>query len=322
MAHAAKVLADSISPDGFRLTTLEVTFPRIVLAEKNTHRLFSRNSASSRAIPVERMIKMVQDDPYVPTHWGKNQKGMQADEEFPLADHARLVDRWLAAAQSATNHARLLLGEGVHKQITNRLLEPFMWHTALVTATEWSNWDHLRANKDAHPEIRKLAELMLEVRTMSRPEKLGRDQWHLPLVPDGPELLSTGYDMDALIRISIARCARVSYLTHDGRRDPSDDMKLFDRLLTSGHMSPLEHVARPMSELELDNYHRRIAIFADGTRMPIGYGTAGCVGNTLGGNEIEDIEDEYFCGNFQGWVQMRKLVPGESDVLSYRARAS
>lgn len=293
MTHSAKVLADSISPARVRLTTLEVTFPRIVLAEFNTHRVFSRNSASSRAIPVEKMIKMVEDDPYIPTHWGKNQKGMQAEVELSKDEQATAVSWWLGARSKAMESAKALLAVGVHKQITNRLLEPFMWHTVIVTATEWKNFFNLRCNAMAHPEIRLAADLMRDAMKESTPRPLDYGEWHTPLVgeDEAAQILEeeelrgwTTCDHNMIARVSVGRCARVSYLTHDGKRDPVEDVKLADRLLEAGHMSPFEHVARPMTLEEAAEFD-----------------------HTIG-----------FCGNIRGWVQYRKTIPHEADVLGAR----
>ncbi len=308
MTHAAKILADSLSPDGVRLTTMEVVMPRIVLAEFNTHRLLSRNSASSRAIPVEKMIKMVMGHPYIPTHWGKNQKGMQAEEEVTGDALVNARHRWLEACEKAIVAANRLLDVGIHKQITNRLLEPFMWHTVIVTATAWSNFFNLRCHPMAHPEIKKTAELMRDAMAESTPEKLLHGAWHVPLIRDedvrevavldGDSATLGGDDSPAsgwhrrrwqqLCKISVGRCARVSYLTHDGKRDIGKDIELHDELLKNGHMSPFEHVARPMTPSDLA---RR------------------------GG--LEPLA-ETFSGNFRGWVQYRKTIPNEADILGGR----
>ena len=272
MTHSARVIADSISPDNLRITTLEVVFPRIVLAEFNTHRMFSRNSASSRAIPVEKMIESVSTNPYIPTHWGKNQKGMQADREINEHD-ARIAEViWLDAIRIAIKQARDLLEIGVHKQITNRLLEPFMWHTVIITATEWDNFFHLRCNKDAHPEIRIVAEKMREAIEKSKPQSLDYGDWHLPYSDNRRHAIDGWKD------ISVGRCARVSYLTHTGIRDPEEDIALAQRLLKAGHMSPFEHVAKPITK-EFAEHHG------------------------------------WWCGNFHGWIQYRKEIPMESDIL-------
>jgi thymidylate synthase ThyX len=305
MAHSAKIIADSISPDGVHLTTLEVTFPRIVLAEFNTHRMFSRNSASSRAIPVEKMIRMVYENPYVPTHWGKNQKGMQAEEEIDEAGQRRATKDWLRARDHAVDQARELLDRGVHKQITNRLLEPFMWHTCIVTATEWDNFFHLRRHPAAHPEIRLAAERMFEAMAASEPKSLKYDEWHLPYVI-GVDVEHGAFgsdwkpsDFSYWCKVSVGRCARVSYLTHDGRRDPKEDIRLHDDLLAKGHMSPFEHVARPQNPDET-----------------LQGGLAG--GSLEGCGPYEPMRMIYWCGNFRGWVQYRKLIPNEHDILGAR----
>jgi thymidylate synthase ThyX len=279
MTHAAKVIADSISPDGVRLATLQVTFPRIVLAEINTHRQFSRNSASSRAIPIEKMIRMVQENPYVPMHWGKNQRGMQADEELSELEQRASRAVWQEAMHQALRHAKELAEIGVHKQITNRLLEPFMWHTALISSTEWSNFFSLRCHRDAHPELRRAAELMRDAMERSTPNPLAYGEWHRPLIhADEPPMT-----LEESLKVSVGRCARVSYLTHDGVRDPQADVELCDRLLVSGHLSPAEHVARPLTKW-----------------------TSGA-------------PPQYrFVGNFRGWIQFRKTIPNEHDILGAR----
>jgi len=309
MTYDARILADSISPRGYRLTSFEVTFPRLVLAEFNTHRVFSRNSASSRAIPVAKQLRRVLDEPYVPAEFGTNKPGMQAGS--CLGGHKATVARreWLRARDRAVEHVIGLvahpnfgsddadslqgrvsqleeaLAQGpppeswlnVHKQLVNRLLEPFMWHTLIVTASEWSNFWHLRAHPDAQPEIRQIAELMRRVFDASEPVEIGPEGWHLPLVDD---LIATGtsrLDQLALLQISVGRCARISYLTHDGKRDPVADVRLHDRLLESGHLSPFEHVARPLTNGEL--------------------------------------RDGEWSANFRGWRSYRKDLPGESDPL-------
>jgi len=310
---SAKIICDSVSPAGHRLTTFECVFPRIILAEVNTHKMLSKNSASSRAIPVEKMIARVLEDPYVPTHWGKNQRGMQAEHDVEEAEALLAMLIWRKASTNAIESAKLLLEQGIHKQITNRLLEPFNWHTALVTGTEWSNYFNLRDNKDAHPDFRDLAHAMQELYEKGEPIKRGYQDWHTPLTwdedldvfesvernPSGKKI-----DWDALrCKVSVGRCARVSYLTHDGKRDPQADVELCERLLASGHMSPFEHVARPMTEYELDLF-KQPKIYWDG------------VGWAYAGKE----EDEYthFLGNLNGFVQYRKMIPNEGDILGAR----
>ena len=297
MSFSARLLADSLSPAGIRLTTMELTFPRIILAELNTHRALSRNSASSRAIPVEKMLAAVYEDPYIPTSWGQNQKGMQAGAEVSEGDRERAIEAWLNARDMAVANAQQLLDIGIHKQTTNRLLEPFLWHTAIVTATEWSNLFHLRDNKDAHPEIQRIISMAQTLYEVCKPMAVPYGEWHLPLIDDEDRSVIAGwsegdgqkYQMD-MAKISVARCARVSYLTHDGRRDHAEDLKLHDRLLASGHLSPFEHAARPIDFQEEREYmHRPLA----GSR-PV------------------------WSGNFCGWLQYRKTIPFEHDILGAR----
>jgi thymidylate synthase ThyX len=238
MTYAAKVIADSIA-SGVRLTTMEVTFPRIILAEFNTHRMFSRNSASSRAIPVSKRIDVVRENPYVPEAFLANQKGMQAGGALDEWDNDAARSIWLRARDEAVESATLLAQLGVHKQWANRLLEPFSWTTVVVTATEWENYFNLRISSLAQPEIRRVSELMRDAMAASKPVKKRVGEWHLPYV----QPLEYGSLVD-LRKMSVARCARVSYLTQDGRADPNADIALHDRLASARHMSPFEHVAQ------------------------------------------------------------------------------
>lgn len=247
----AKVLADSVNTNGQRLTTLEVSIPRVVLSEFNTHRAFSRNSASSRAIPITKIIDRVQNDPYIPRLFSLNTNGMSA-KEYISADnqlgYANAVSWWLDGRDDAIRRAHTGLEMGLHKQVVNRLLEPWMWQTIVVSSTDWDNFFNLRLAKDdadnpmADIAIFDAAVQMERVIDESVPTILAWNEWHLPL---------TGFDGDGslttfeLTKVSVARCARVSYLTHDGERDVSADLKLYDRLLESKHLSPFEHVAHP-----------------------------------------------------------------------------
>lgn len=244
MAFAAKILADSISLQGVRITTFELTYPRIIHAEFMTHRMFSRNAASSRAIPVEKLIKKVKEDPFIPEYWGRNQSGMQAEKELDEQEAAIARTYWLQGRDAAVATAENLLKVGLHKQLANRVLEPFQWYTVLATATEYDNFFALRCHRDAQPEIRRVAVLMRAEMKAHTPMLVVDNGWHLPLTPDLDELYAE-FDLEQVKKISAGRCARVSYETHDGRRDPLKDIELCERLVASGHMSPLEHVARP-----------------------------------------------------------------------------
>jgi thymidylate synthase ThyX len=246
MAYSARVLLDSVSPAGVRLTTLEVSFPRFVLSEFNTHRVFSRNSASSRAVPTSKLLDRVANDPVVPLEWGRNKAGMSADDVLSPEEEegAKLI--WLSARDAALEHARRLLELKVHKQELNRILEPFLWHTVIVTATEWENFFALRCAPTAQPEIRAAAERMRGALAASTPREVGYAQWHLPLVQDDERAL----DVESRKKISAARCARVSYLTHEGKRELEKDLELHDRLKSDRHLSPFEHVATPAPDVE------------------------------------------------------------------------
>jgi hypothetical protein len=240
--YAAKIVADSISPDGTRLTTMEVTFPRIVLAEFNTHRVFSRNSASARAIPFAVTSKRILEAPFVPEEWGSNKPGMQAGGS--IADPSKASEVWLEARDHALDCAARLHELGVHKQLVNRLLEPFMWHTVLVTSTEWENFLNLRCHPDAQPQIQIPARMMRDALSAAEPVPRSAGDWHLPLVSDEER---EGHLVAELRWISAGRCARVSYLTHYGVRDTQADIDLAFKLVAAKHMSPFEHQASPLT---------------------------------------------------------------------------
>lgn len=270
----AKVIEDSISETGKRITTLQVKFHRFILPEFNTHRVFSRNFSSSRAIPTKTLLKQVSEEPAMPVHWGKNQPGMQANEELDALTQRSAKASWIEGAKESCLRASLMSEMGVHKQIVNRTIEPYLWAHGVVTSTEWDNWFSLRAHEDAQPEIHELALRMREAMENSIPEILEIGQWHLPYINDIDRLT---LDDKILRKVSAARCCRVSYLKHDGSSpDISDDLALFERLAGSVplHASPLEHQATP------DSY----AQYVDGHF---------------------DNYDEW--GNFKEWRQHRKM---------------
>jgi thymidylate synthase ThyX len=251
MTISAKVLADSVHTLGarpMRITTLEWRFNRWLLPETATHRVLSRNTASSRAIPVQRMLDDVMRDPAHFTFWGCNQRGMQAEVELDPSARAAAEREWLEARDDAVRHARNLLAIGAHKQEVNRVLEPYAHVSMIVTATDWANFHHLRRGPQAQPEIKVLADLTFAAQRASTPvdrtRLKGIDRWHLPMIGDDERhTLGT-----AALKVCAARCARVSYLTHDGRRDFTADIVLHDQLTTDGHWSPLEHAALPFRQ--------------------------------------------------------------------------
>lgn len=275
------IIADSISPEGIRLITWQLQYWRPIHSELMTHRVFSRNAGSSRARPSKSIINQVINDPWGPLHWGKNQPGMQANAELDGEDLHNARAAWCAAAHKAASEAEVMLSLGVHKQIVNRLLEPFTYIDVVLSGTDFANWYALRDHKDAQPEIRELASLMKEVQAHSEPQLLQPGQWHLPYIDelDGEEARNcceSDQDIiDLLRKVSAARCARVSYKLHDGSNTGfTKDLELFDRLLVSQplHASPAEHQATPL-ELGDTNFQQ--------------------------------------CGNFRGWRQFRKMLPNE-----------
>lgn len=299
--YDCQIIADSVGPNGIRLTSLLITLPRIVLAELNTHRVFSRNSASSRAIPFKRQIERLEADPFIPEEWGSNQRGMQAGEPLDgwRADEAG--NEWRRAMVNAIGSAKLLTEVGVHKQLANRLLEPFLPHTVLITATEWTNFFRLRCHPDAQPQIRRAAEAMRTAMRDSTPATLPGGAWHLPFV-DEAEVADLG--LRRAIAVSVGRCARLSYLTHDGQRDPEADVALANRLLMSGHMSPFEHVAQAIPGAVWDALLEAQSEADDAL-------AAKCV-PSLG---MADPDTLLYSGNLRGWRQLRKCLHGEAEFV-------
>jgi thymidylate synthase ThyX len=250
MTIKAEVIKDSISTTGMRITTLKLTYPRFIHSEFLTHRMFSRNSSSSRAVPIHKLIDMVEHDPVIPSHWGKNQKGMQAEHEVDMFTKEKAVIIWLNACKSAVHYAKQLDELNIHKQVVNRLLEPFSHIQTVVTATEWENFFKLRLHKDAQPEIQQLAKAMKEALDSSDPDLLRKGEWHLPFIYKGLDELSF-YSFEECLAISVARCARVSYFLRDGQLSTVDkDIELCKRLSSSDpkHLSPFEHVAVNMED--------------------------------------------------------------------------
>ena len=340
----AEIIADSLGPQGNRCTSYVLTFPRHILAELNTHRMFSRNSASSRAVPFKTMLKRVQDDPFMPMAWQKDHSGMQGTEYEEDENQLNInLSNWLIARDRAVSQAKILNESGVTKQIVNRLLEPFMWHTAIVTATEYENFFHLRCpqysitNHNTNKEtlyrskkdfienfymdgfedqllerddlywlkinkgageihIMALAEAMWDARNESSPKQLKAGEWHIPFGENidesqlNPCLEILPEDIPQKAKIATARCARVSYINYEGKDDYEADIELYNRLSGMGHWSPFEHCARVMTEEELYLYYR--------------YGMM----------KNDKHESLGWCGNFRGFIQLRKTFQNENII--------
>lgn len=328
---SAKVIADSISAIGVRLTTIQLRYPRFIHAENKTHRMhvehgsyieeygvptglmydpnISRNGRSSRAVPVPRMIQEVMDDPVVPIRWGKAQPGMQAYEEHDALVPVPWIDfepeittrgvrrtivrhpmppeqAWLNARDKAVEVARAFHEAGYHKQVINRLLEPFMHIDTLVTATNWSNWFALRDHHAAEPHIEKLAQEMRSAIGAAKPKYLQHGEWHLPYAdrPEDHEAVAGFADpLQTRIKLSVARCARISYAPFDGDASIEKELERYDLLVGSQplHASPAEHQATP--DLAIPVNAKREVIY----------------------------QKPHLSGNLKGWIQYRKTLPGE-----------
>ncbi len=349
---SAKIVADSLSPQGHRLTTLEVVMPRYILAEFNTHRVLSKNSASSRAIPFIKMVREVQENPFIPYAWQKDHKGMQGNEyitDVVIAQECE--DIWLQGRDNAVVAAMLLNDDNkqdlaVTKQLCNRLLEPFMWHKVLVSGTEWENFFNLRcpqytlysANKEVqtidfkswkelckHYSVEEdvsalhklqhnkgqadihmmfLAEAIYDAIQESTPRQLEEGEWHIPYGDNMDygilgDMVHNRTDVQHINRlkakISVARCARLSYQTLGDNPviDYEKDLALYEGLSTSGHWSPFEHVARAMTEEEYSkNYIASTSIKSRATKQE-------------GKWQYADLG---WCRNFRGFIQQRTLL--------------
>lgn len=308
----ASVIADSVHPEtGTRITTFELVYPRFIHSEFMTHRVFNRNASSSRAIPTSKLIEQVRNEPVMPSHWGKNQKGMQAFEELSEDQRSDAIFIWEQAASSVATYAEMLRRGQVHKQIVNRILEPFTHIRVVVTSTSWANFYGLRDHKDAQPEIRELAQAMRKAHEESVPSKLIQGHWHLPYItandrfaaydfckhnritrdePSGAEVYGL------LLKVSAARCARASYNNFEGRPSTiEEDLGLFAKLVEDQpiHASPTEHQATPMNLGEKYVNNMNPVTWEQGVTSM-------------------DKEGNLYSGNLLHFIQFRKLIPGET----------
>lgn len=318
------------------------TLPRNMLAELNTHKMVSKNSASSRAIPVRKQLQLLLEDPFTPAAFGTDVGGMQAGPPLEGLKLEQAFETWSDARVNAVESALKLTTSPdfimkawakwveeesddfdafvlyvagliedkdpiftqdpamlkTTKGLTNRLLEPFMWHKVILSATEWENLFNLRTHSDAQEEIRTAAIMAREAYEASEPTLLEEGEWHLPFIQ--PEELEWARENPLLARDAVtARCARVSYLTHD--RDELNleaDYKLTAGLRKRGHMSPFEHAATPFSQKEID-VRKAMADVARNGGLP-DFAT-----NLL-------IDSTEFAGNFRGWGQYRRELPNQA----------
>lgn len=294
MNYDAAVIADSISPSGIRLTTLAAKYPRYIHSEVLTHRVFSRNASSSRAIPVKRQLS-ANEEIVLPIRWGKNVPGMQAGEDLDPETAAECEAIWRDMAEYTRKGVERLNALGLHKQWANRPTEWFSTIRTVLSSTDWANWTALRDHADAQPEILELARLITAARQTSVPLRLKVGEWHLPYIEDA-ELEAYGGRTDPsgnLRMVSAARCARVSYKTHDGRTSSlAEDLDLCAKLIHTDlvHASPFEHQASP-----------------DVWRMQASSREFGKF----------EWERKALHGNFRGWCQNRKMMPNECVPETY-----
>lgn len=297
----ARILADSVSPEGTRMTTYEIEYPRFILAELNTHRMLSKNSASSRAIPVSAMHDHIRANTAGPVYWGKNQPGMKAKTELEGSDKSMAMYLWAKARDSAIDFAAELNALGSHKQITNRVTEPWMIMKTVISGTEWANFFWLRDHEDAQPEIAVLAHKMHEVYLASVPQQLQPGEWHVPYVNtyrDSPSdmlryLDSENNDLTAqeAVIISASCCAQVSYRKSDDSFEKAN--KIYKQLIESepAHASPVEHQATPMNTASMSRFDPE---------------------TWENGVTHVSANSDLWSGNLRGWIQFRKLIANEA----------
>lgn len=295
MTVQARVIADSINKRGTRITTFELEYPRIIHSELLTHRVFSRNAASSRAIPVNTMLDLIEANPAMPSHWGKNQPGMQAQEELGELEKESVKQLWLSACKSAVSHARVMNDIKAHKQVINRITEPYQHMKVVLTGTDFANWFWLRDHTEADPTIAELAGKMLVSYNQSKPELLLDGQWHLPYVAttyvNGNQRYFESFDsnkeitLEEALMISSSSAAQVSYRKTDGSLEKAQ--MVYDRLVNSTpvHASPFEHCAMCFDEA-VDFY-----------------------GDWIDGITHVNREGVYFSGNLRDFIQYRQLLP-------------
>lgn len=305
MQIEAKILAKSISPEGKILTTWELTYPRMIHAELMTHGMLIKNAASSRAIPIAKVIEMVRNNPAMPVHWGKNQPGMQAQEELTGDELSIARGLWLMAAdyaaQKAEDAVELVNG---HKQWVNRLLEPFQWMKTVVTGTEWANFYWLRNHEAADPTFRALAALMSEVNERTPAKLLQPGEWHLPYFFTGFwNGGNTDYTLEDAIAISMSCCAQVSYRTLDDSLEKAykvvERLNLGTDMTQPVHASPSGHQGTPMKKGRIGNWE-------DSVNLPPFLET------WEDGITAYHKELGFMSGNLAGWIQNRQLIKGHT----------
>lgn len=304
-----KIIAHSVAPNGQHIVTFELEYPRFIHGEFMTHRLLSRNAASSRAIPVKNIIDQVRNSPAMPIHWGENQPGMQANNALSSALEASAKYLWRKAANFAANIAEGLVKVGLHKQATNRILEPFQTMKTVMTATCLDNFFWLRNHEDAQPEIRELARLMWEALQASTPKELKPGQWHVPYFNGvwgrGIWIETDTESLQEALAISSSCCAQVSYRKLDDTLEKAQ--MVYKRLVDSEpvHASPFEHSATPIKATIVSED----AGFFGKEHNEKAINDFWYVESWESGITHVDREGNFWSGNFIGWIQHRQLIP-------------
>ena len=309
----ATVICDSISGQGIRLTTFEIEYPRIVMSEFNTMRAISKNSSSSRAIPVSKMLEHTKNINLKPVYFGSKKSGMQAGDELVGEDLLYAKSTWESALHSMVHSAKILDDCGVAKEVCNRLIEPFQLVKVVCTATDWENFFNLRLHPDSDPNICMLAYKMYQAMQESKPIELKVGEWHLPFVNVGwngkGEMCYADDDfnfieLEQAIKLSAASCASVSYRTEGMTLEKAD--KIFDMLIKAEviHASPFEHLATPISkEIEIENSD---------------YLTVGFINKVGDSNTWQqgithmNKQGQLCSGNLRGFIQYRHTLPNNT----------
>ena len=312
----AEVICDSISEQGVRLTTFEIEYPRFIHSELMTHRNLSKNSSSSRAIPIQKMLDQIEGNMVIPLYWGKNKSGMQAVEEVSKFDEAKSVLNWERSFNYTKERVLDMVNIGLHKQVPNRLTEPFQMMKVVVTGTDWDNFFNLRIHPDAQPEICMLAYKMYKAMEESKPAELKVGEYHLPYVSNYRVKSGRGFgkleyytgavstpnynviSLEDAIKISAASCASVSYRTEGMTLEKAD--KIFAMLIKAEvvHSSPLEHCATPVKPK-----FNELGLVRVNCSEPQSWEDGVTHVNKQG---------ELCSGNLRGWIQYRHLLPNNT----------
>ncbi len=303
----ARVLNKSVSPEGIVVTSFELEYPRFIHSELMTHKMFSRNAASSRAIPIAKTIEAVRNSPAMPVEWGKNKAGMQSDGEIDDPESAKWM--WIQAAKQAADRAEQMAAMGLHKQVVNRILEPFVFMKTVLTATEYHNFYWLRNHPDADPTIRELAICMQEATDLVDENPLVSGEWHFAYVDTDIGFGQTTYsidgeeiDLETAKKIDAACCAQVSFRKLD--TTISKALDIYERLAGSVpvHASPFEHAATPIQKNPPVEEHTHA--------LTPGINLAWDISTWQDGITHVDRDGFLWSGNLKGWLQHRQLIEG------------